>query len=142
MIIAKAQKQKIKKIGKKYSLKLILLHGSYATGKIKSGSDLDIAVLGRKLIEFKTLLKIHFDLAKILGDNRQRELDLKSLHNVNPLFRFEVMRDSILLFGKTFDYYSFKAYAFRNFQESQSLFELLGKMIEKKQKYLMEAYVK
>lgn len=142
MFITKEQKQKIEEIGRKYNLKLILLHGSYATGKIKPGSDLDVAVLGKKPIEFEELLKIHGDLANIFGDNRERELDLKSLHKINVLFRFEVMRYSVLLYGNLIDYYSFKAYAFRDFQDSQSLFYLLGKLIKKRQKYLMEAYVK
>ena len=140
MRITTDQKQKIKEIGGKYNLKLILLHGSFATGKNKIGSDLDIAVLGNKPIEFKKILEIHYDLAKIFGDDQKRELDLKSLHNINPLFRFEVMRDSILLYGKLFDYFSFKAYAFRDFQDSQDLFNLLGRMIAKRQKYLTKTY--
>ena len=135
------QKQGIEKIGRKYNLKLILVHGSYITGRIKTGSDLDIAVLGKKPIKMDDLLEIHSDLADIFGDSQERELDLKSLHEVNPFFRFEVMRHSVLLYGDPVDYYSFKAYAFRDFQDSQSLLNLLGKMIRKRQKYLMETYV-
>ena len=135
------QKQEVGKIGRKYNLKMILLYGSYATSKIKSSSDLDIAVLGKKPIKMDELLEIHSDLADIFGDSRERELDLKSLHDVDPFFRFEVMRHSVLLYGDPVDYYSFKAYAFRDFQDSQSLLNLLGKMIRKRQKYLMETYV-
>lgn len=141
MTLTPVQKQKLQQIGKKYNLKLILLHGSYARERARKGSDLDVAVLGNKVIEFKTLLKIHYDLSDVFGDNRERELDIKSLHNVTPLFCFEVMKDGILLFGKLIDYYSFKIYAQRNFQESKGLFNLLDVLVRKRQEYLMQTYV-
>ena len=62
MNLTKEQKQKIEETGRKFNLKLILLYGSFARGRNKFGSDLDIAVLGKKPIEFKELLKIHSDL--------------------------------------------------------------------------------
>jgi len=142
MLITKEQKRKIEKVGRKYNLKMVLLYGSCATGKKKAGSDLDIAVLGQEPIEMNKLLEIHNDIADIFGDSRQQELDLKSLHDVNPFFRFEVMRHSVLLYGNPVDYYSFKAYAFRDFQDSQSLFNLLRVIIRKRQRYLMKTYVK
>jgi len=132
----------IEKIGRKYNLKMILLYGSYASGKIKVGSDLDVAVFGQEPIKMDKLLEIHNDLADVFGDSRERELDLKSLHDVNPFFRFEVMRHSVLLYGNLTDYYSFKSYAFRDFQDSQSLFNLLGRIVRKRQKYLVKTYVK
>ena len=142
MLITKEQKRKIEKVGRKYNLKMVLLYGSCATGKKKAGSDLDIAVLGQEPIEMNKLLEIHNDIADIFGDSRQQELDLKSLHDVNPFFRFEVMRHSVLLYENPVDYYSFKAYAFRDFQDSQSLFNLLRVIIRKRQRYLMKTYVK
>ncbi len=103
---------------------------------------MDVAVLGKEPIKFDILLKIHYDLTDVFDDNRERELDVKSLHNVMPLFCFEVMRHSILLFGKSMDYRSFKIYAQRNFQESKGLFELLDVLVRKRQKYLMQTYVR
>ena len=140
MLLTKKQKEKIDQIGKKYNLRLILLYGSFARGENHPGSDFDIAILGKKPIDFNTQLDIYAEMSDIFGDNRDRELDVKSLHNVNPLFRFYVMRDSILLFGKTVDYYSFKAYAFRDYQESQSLLKLMDILIHKRQKYLLKNY--
>ena len=86
MQLTQEQQQKIEEVGRKYCLKFILLHGSYATNKIRRGSDLDIALLGEKLIEFEELLAIYSDLAEIFGDNPQRELDIKSLHKADPLY--------------------------------------------------------
>jgi len=140
MFLTKEQKQKINQIGRKYNLKLILLYGSFARGETRSDSDLDIAVLGKKPINLDTLLSIYSEMPFIFGNNKRRELDLSSLHNVNSLFRFYVMRDSILLYGKSIDYYSFKAYAFRDYQESQSLLKLMDTLIHKRQKYLLKNY--
>ena len=78
MKLTKLEKQEIKKIGKKYNLKLIILHGSYATGKARINSDLDIAIIGKKLIDFRKLAKIYSALSKVLGDNIERELDIKT----------------------------------------------------------------
>lgn len=140
MLLTKKQKEKINQIGKKYNLKLILLYGSFARGENHPGSDLDIAVLGKESINLDTLLNIYYEMCLIFGNDPLGELDLSSLHDVNPLFRFYVMRDSMLLFGKTVDYYSFKAYAFRDYQESRSLLKLMNTLIYKRQKYLLKNY--
>ena len=140
MFLTKEQKQKINQIGRKYNLKLILLYGSFARGETHADSDLDIAVLGKEPIKFDTFLNIYYEMRLVFDNKPIRELDLSSLHHINPLFRFYVMRDSILLYGKSIDYYSFKAYAFRDYQESQSLLKLMDILIHKRQKYLLKNY--
>jgi predicted nucleotidyltransferase len=140
MYLTRDQQQKIKKVGKKYGLKFILLHGSYATDKMKTGSDLDIALLGEKLIEFEELLAIHNDLAEIFGDDLLRELDIKSLHKADPLFRYQVAKDSQLLYGDLTDFNEFKAYAFSNYFDSKDLFHLEKILIQKFQNYLNQKY--
>ena len=52
MELTKEQKNEIKKIGDKFNLKLMIIHGSYATGKARPGSDLDVAVFGEKPTPF------------------------------------------------------------------------------------------
>ena len=140
MNLTREQKRKIEEIGKKFNLKLILLHGSFASGKNKFGSDLDVAVLGKKPVEFKELLKIHGDLADVFGDNKNRELDLKSLHKTDPLFCYQVARISQLLYGSITDYSEFRAYAFANYFDSQDLFRLEKRLIDKFQNYLNRKY--
>ncbi|MBU4141393.1 nucleotidyltransferase domain-containing protein [Patescibacteria group bacterium] len=140
MNLTREQKRKIKEIGKKFNLKLILLHGSFASGKNKFGSDLDVAVLGKKPIEFEKLLKIHGDLADVFGDNQNRELDLKSLYKTDPLFCYQVAKTSQLLYGNITDYSEFRAYTFANFFDSQDLFRLEKRLIDKFQNYLNRKY--
>jgi len=140
MQLTQEQQQKIEEVGRKYSLKFILLHGSFATDKVKTGSDLDIALLGEKMIEFEELLAIYSDLADIFGDNPQRELDIKSLHKADPLFCYQVAKDSKLLYGDLTDFNEFKAYAFSNYFDSKDLFHLEKILIQKFQNYLNRKY--
>ncbi len=140
MQLTQEQQQKIEEVGRKYRLKFILLHGSYATDKIRKGSDLDIALLGEKPIEFEELSAIYSDLAEIFGDDPQRELDIKSLHKADPLFCYQVAKDSQLLYGDLTDFNEFKAYAFSNYFDSKDLFHLEKILVKKFQNYLNQKY--
>jgi predicted nucleotidyltransferase len=66
MRLTQEQQQKIEEVGRKHRLRFILLHGSYAADKIRRGSDLDIALLGEKPIEFEEWLDLYSDLAAII----------------------------------------------------------------------------
>ncbi len=142
MQLTQEQQQKIEEVGRKYRLKFILLHGSYATDKIRRGSDLDIALLGEKPIEFDELSAIYNDLAEIFGDDPQRELDIKSLHKADPLFCYQVAKDSQLLYGDLTDFNEFKAYAFSNYFDSKDLFHLEKILVKKFQNYLNQKYAR
>ena len=140
MHITQEEQQKIEEVGRKYRLRFVLLHGSYATNKAKAGSDLDIALLGEKPIEFEELLAIYSNLEEIFGDHPRRELDIKSLHKADPLFCYQVARDSQLLYGDRTDFNEFKAHAFSNYFDSKDLFHLEKILIQKFQNYLNQKY--
>jgi len=142
MKLTEVEKQKIKHIGKKYNLKLIIFHGSYATGRIKRDSDLDIGILGKKPLDYETVGKIYLDLEEIFGNNDSRELDVKSLHKIDPLFRYHVAKDSQLIYGNTIDYNEFRAYAFRLYCDSRDLFKLERLLVSKYQDHLNKKYLK
>ncbi|MEK7166997.1 MAG: nucleotidyltransferase domain-containing protein [Patescibacteria group bacterium] len=133
-----ALQKSIQKIGDKYNLKLILIHGSYAKNKQRIGSDLDIAILGKQSIDWKIFNNIFNDLENIFGNKEERELDLKTLENVDPLFLYQVMKDSILLYGSSFDYWELKTYAIRNYWDSAPIFKLEDALLNKyfKRKYV------
>jgi len=133
-----SQKKLLEKIGKKYKLKLILLHGSYANGTQKPGSDIDLAVLGKKELPVRQLLSLEGDFADVFGG--ERELDIKTLHRKDPLFLYQVTKNSQSLFGNSSDYNEFRAYAFKSFFDAKDLFSLEEKLIYKFQHYLMEKY--
>lgn len=126
-------KPELKKIAERHGLKLVVLYGSQATGKVKPDSDIDIAVLGKRKIDFAEHLEL---IGEFTGLFRTDEIDVKILHHVDPLFRHEVMRGGVLLYGSDYDFASFKAYAFRDYMESGDLFNLKRIFIKKRMEYL------
>lgn len=133
MIDINKEKLKIEKLAKKYNLKFVVLYGSRAKGIAKENSDIDIAVLGESTIAFDKVVDLINEFTDILKTN---EVDVKSLHNANPLFRYEVTRDGILLYGNEKDYISFRVYAFRDYMDSGDLFRLKRAFIKKRMEYL------
>ncbi|MBI4121894.1 MAG: nucleotidyltransferase domain-containing protein [Parcubacteria group bacterium] len=138
MNIAYDQKE-LARIAKEYDVRLVLLHGSFATGRQHKDSDIDIAVLTRKKFTHSEELVLHQALSDVFSV-KGRELDIKSINGADPLFLFEVMRDSQLLYGDDVDYEEYKAYAFRAFHDAKDLFALEDRLLEKYQAVLQKTY--
>ena len=98
------QKLKIAKIAKKFQLKLIIIFGSFANGKFRKDSDLDIAVLGFKEVSFNEQIKLTNELSLIFNKN----IDLSVLNRANPLLLFQVSQNPVLLYGSRPDFLKFK----------------------------------
>ncbi len=130
------QKKQINTIGKKHNLRFIIIHGSYAVGEEKKGSDLDVAIYGKKKISFEQHMKMYGDFEQVFGNNKERELDLKILHNTNPLFRYEVVHNGKLIYGSQNDFDEYCLYAYKDYNDSKSLFKLQDILINKRQKHL------
>ena len=62
------QKFKIAKIAKRFQLKLIVIFGSFADGKNRKDSDLDIAVLGFKEVSFKEQIGLTNELSHLFHE--------------------------------------------------------------------------
>jgi len=129
MIDLEKFKPGIAKLAERKSLSLIVLYGSQATGKAGKDSDIDIAILGERPLGFRDVTDLINDFSDIFGSN---EIDIKPLHFCDPLFRFQVMRDGILLFGDKKIFYSFRAFAFRDYFDSWDLFRLKEQMVQKR----------
>lgn len=125
-------KTQLNRIARKYRLKFIILHGSYATRRTHKGSDLDIAALAIKEMKFGQELKLYSELARIFGNNAKCELDFKVLNKVDPLFRYEVIQKGVLLYGNETAYEEFKAFACRAYEDTRDLRDL--------EKYLSQKY--
>lgn len=133
-------KNATEEIGKRYGLKFIILHGSYAKGTQGPGSDLDIAVLGKHRIDGEEYLKIFGELEDVFGNNRERELDFKTLHNIDPLFRYQVIKDGVLLFGDPREYEEFRLYAYRDYEDSYDLRQLELHLLKKSIRATLKQY--
>lgn len=129
-------KAQLNRVARKYKLKFVILHGSYATGRSHKGSDLDIAVLGKERLSFDTHMKLFQELANIFGNSDRRELDLKTLDKVSSLFRYEVTRDGVLLYGNLTEYEEYKAVSYRIYEDARPLRELEELLSKKYQRHL------
>jgi len=121
--------KKIKKIALKHGLRMVILFGSQAKEKAKAGSDVDIAVLGAGTIPFGELAELNNEFAEVFGI---QNVDVKSLHRTNSLFRFQATREGVLLFGRKREFDSFRAYAFRDYNDSRDLLRLKEIIISKR----------
>lgn len=120
MKITPEQKKEVAKIAKKHGLKLVMLFGSYATGENREDSDLDIALLGHKNINFNKFLKINRGLSEIF----ERDIDLSIMNRANPLLLRQVEQNALLLFGKENDFLKFKLRAFYRFHDYAPYFKI------------------
>ncbi len=121
--------EKIREIALKHDLRMVILFGSQAKKKAKAGSDVDIAVLGVKEIPFGELAELNNEFAEVF---EIQNVDVKSLHRTDPLFRFQATREGILLFGRKRDFDSFRAFAFRDYNDSRDLLRLKEVIISKR----------
>lgn len=72
------------------------IFGSYAQGKIRVDSDIDIAIYLEKKIDIETYLEIKM----YLSETCKREIDLIILNDATPLLKYEVYKKGILLFTR------------------------------------------
>ncbi len=136
-------KTRLASIAKNYGLKFIILHGSYANGSPDKESDLDIAVLAEKPLDFNAELKLHGLIEQAFSLPPSGEFDFKTLNRVDPFFRYQVVRQGKLLYGNKTDYEDYKAFAQRAFlEDARPLLELEQHLAYKFQKHLNQLYVK
>ena len=129
----KINKKEIEKIAQKYNLEMILLFGSQVNGRAKPDSDVDIAYSAQKQLSTNEKIDLNNDLCDFFKKDIVDQVDIK---NANPLLLYEISQNSKLIFGKEIDYLEFKTFAFRNYIDSESLFNLEKFLIKKKHKEL------
>ncbi len=142
MRLENAETNKLREVARAHNLRFVILHGSHTKGAVHAGSDVDVAIVGRSPISFDEYLKLYGKFAEVFGDSRECELDLKTLHGVDPLFRYQVVRDGTLLFGDPTDYEEFKAFAYRDYMDSYDLRELEAVLLEKSIHGITERYAR
>ena len=135
-------KVKLEQVAKSFGLKFIILHGSFANGKPDKESDLDIAVVSKELLDFRTELELCSKFEDVFTRKPRRDLDFKTLNKVDAFFRHMVVKDGILLYGNETDFEDFKAFALRAFEDARPLLNLEHYLIQKFQTHLNAQYVK
>ncbi|MBI2443710.1 MAG: nucleotidyltransferase domain-containing protein [Candidatus Magasanikbacteria bacterium] len=131
--------KKLSRVARQNDLKFVILHGSYAAGKTRPDSDVDIAVLAHQKLPFDKYMSLQGKLGEIFEDYQnhpERDLDLKDAYGVDPFFRYEIVRGGKLLYGNPAAYEEFKAGALRAYEDAAPLFALEHALIGKYQKHL------
>ncbi len=114
--------KEIKKIARKYKIKLLLMFGSQVSKKIHQLSDIDIGVLFEKnQISFEKYSNLLHDLGKFFPEGK---LDVAIMNNADPLFLAKILENCRLLFGKKKDLDQLKIYSFHQFCDYQKYFNL------------------
>lgn len=136
-------KEQLNKFAKECGVKFLVLCGSYAQGTVRDDSDVDVAVY------FDSPKSIFHDFGNYSNFiNRLQNIiqfggtvDLIDLKDANILLRYEVTAKGKFLFGDETEYAQYKAFAFREYLDATSLFELESNLIQKRQKLLKEAII-
>jgi predicted nucleotidyltransferase len=124
----------LEQVARELGLRMVVLFGSRATGRaLRPVSDLDIAVLDRAVPTWSRWVEVHGALSRVF---RPYELDLAFLNTADALFRLEIMRQGVLLYGDrdTFDVY--RIFAYRDFVETKDLRRLEDVLMRKKMAFL------
>lgn len=82
----KLDKERLKKLCQKYHIKLMILHGSYASGNAASKSDIDIGILGGEKFDSGSKIDILEDFSEVFGD----KFDPVFLNGAEPLISYQV----------------------------------------------------
>lgn len=124
-------KEKLAGIAKRHHLVFVVLFGSRARGERKNvESDLDIAVLVKKEPTYRQYMDIYGDIADLFaGENA----DVRLLNDADLMFRYNVVRDGILLFGDTKVYEKYKLLTIRRYvDDGKKYFPFLDQKIEER----------
>lgn len=135
--LTEEHKRQIAKIGKKYNLDMIVLYGSYAKKTANIKSDLDLAIYRQNGISPDEYFSIYMEISHFL---KGFDTDVKALQDTNPLFRFFVTNDGVLLYGDQLLFAEIKANAYQAYQDSYSLFELEKALSQKTINSLLKRY--
>ena len=97
-------------MGRYKQVRAVYLFGSAASGKTGKLSDIDVAVLLKKMPDAKRLLALKLDLilefSGVFGSNR---IDFVLLNDAAPLLAFEVISKGLLIYGGRKDVAEFEA---------------------------------
>lgn len=127
-------KERLAAASHRLGLRLVVLYGSHATHRPEPTpeSDVDIAVLGCQADKF---WDCYMALSEMLD---KHSLDMVRIEDADALFRHEIMRAGILLYGDLDLFYEYRAYAYRDFVDSADLLAIEETLFQRKMAHIKE----
>lgn len=130
-------KKHIATIGKQYDLLFVVLFGSRARKQTHTASDLDIAVMVKQTPDEALFGKLFVAFSTLFP---HETVDIRFLNNADPLFRFQVTKDGILLYGDEQQYTAYRLFAHKSYiDDGRKYFPFRDQLIAKKQQHLEAA---
>lgn len=131
--VDKKAEKLVKQNAEKYSLKLLLLFGSRATGKNYATSDFDVAYLSNKDLDLMEEARLMLDLSPVF---KSEDIDLVNLKKAPPLLYYAVFQDCQVLYEKDpLIFPNLRAYAFKRYvEEAKPLAEARWERLQKQMK--------
>ncbi len=121
MEIDEKVKERVAKLAEKYGLRLVLLFGSQAGGDIHKESDIDVAYLADKFLDFNQECYLNFEFTTIFRQDRVDTVDIKK---ANPLLMYMIFDHPKILFqADEMIFSNYQAYAFKKYVEAKPIFE-------------------
>ncbi|ADD02074.1 MULTISPECIES: type VII toxin-antitoxin system MntA family adenylyltransferase antitoxin [Thermoanaerobacter] len=122
-------KKKLKEFVNKYNISLILIFGSYAKGRARESSDLDIGIKFDKNIDMNLYSSILRELVEIF--NRE-DIDVVVLNYADPLLRFEIITSCKVLYQAYSEaYIDFYLYSVKSYDDVKKLRKLEENYLKK-----------
>ena len=112
--------EKLKKVARRYNLDLIVLFGSWAKGRARNGSDVDVAVRARKRRWGDAGWELRLVSALNGALESAGEVDVAFLNGADPILLFEVASDGVPLFeAEPAGFVQFRSYAARVYDDNR-----------------------
>ena len=132
--VIKYDAESLVRVCRELDVRLLVLFGSYAAGRPlpRQQSDLDLAVMPG----YDTRYTLETYVARLCPVFDNYSLDLVFLNRADPLFRYEIMRTALLLYGDRNDFFEYRAFAYKDFIDSEDLRALEENLFQKKMAFL------
>jgi len=106
---------------KKYDVKLLILHGSYAKGTATEKSDLDVGLLFKNGIKKIDYFKVIGDFEELFGNN----FDPALLNGTEPMINYQVaLNGKVLYEDKKGDFNNYKIGSIAKYMDTKKFREL------------------
>jgi uncharacterized protein len=121
MEISEKQKKRIEEIAQKYQLKLILLFGSRATGRVHKESDFDVAYLPGKNLDFDQEIHLNYEFTNLFQCDRVDTVDIRK---APPLLLYAIFKECQILYKEDdLIFPTRRAYAIKKYIEAKPILE-------------------